>query len=197
MTKHERIQKISLTAILASLVVVVAFIPIKTLGLEITLTIIPIAIGAIIGGPYVGLILGTIFGFVSFFQCLGYSPFGEVLFSINPFLTFLVCVPTRMLAGWLPGLLYKLIAKSGNKTLASAIACFLMPFLNTILFMTMLVICFYQTDYIQELANMLKAANPLTFVILFVGINGLIEMLCGMLISFPVTKALDYVINQK
>ena len=184
MTKHERIQKISLTAILASLVVVVAFIPIKTLGLEITLTIIPIAIGAIIGGPYVGLILGTIFGFVSFFQCLGYSPFGEVLFSINPFLTFLVCVPTRMLAGWLPGLLYKLIAKSGNKTLASAIACFLMPFLNTILFMTMLVICFYQTDYIQELANMLKAANPLTFVILFVGINGLIEMLCGMLISF-------------
>ena len=89
MTKHEKIQKITLTAILAALVVVIAFLPIKTLGLEITLTVIPIAIGAILGGPVVGLILGTVFGIVSFLQCLGYSPFGEVLLSIHPFLTLL------------------------------------------------------------------------------------------------------------
>lgn len=124
MTKHEKIQKITLTAILAALVVVIAFLPIKTLGLEITLTVIPIAIGAILGGPVVGLILGTVFGIVSFLQCLGYSPFGEVLLSIHPFLTFLVCVPTRMLAGWIPGLIYKIICKTGKKTLASGIACF-------------------------------------------------------------------------
>ena len=197
MTKHEKIQKITLTAILAALVVVIAFLPIKTLGLEITLTVIPIAIGAILGGSVVGSILGTVFGIVSFLQCLGYSPFGEVLFSIHPFLTFLVCVPTRMLAGWIPGLIYKIICKTGKKTLASGIACFLVPLLNTLFFMSVLVICFYNTEYIQSIALSLKATNPFTFVVLFVGINGLVEMLCGMFISFPISKTLDYAIYKK
>lgn len=34
MTKHEKIQKITLTAILAALVVVIAFLPIKTFGIR-------------------------------------------------------------------------------------------------------------------------------------------------------------------
>ncbi len=192
MTNKEQIRKITLTAILSTIIVVLAFLPIKTLGLEITLTIIPIAIGGIIGGVTVGTILGLVFGLISFIQCFGYSAFGVVLLDISPLLTFLVCVPTRVLAGVIPALVYKVLTnKSVNKNLASAISCILTPVLNTLFFMSTLVICFYNTDYIQGFVDILGATNPFTFVLFFVGINGLVEILCAVLVSFPVVKALD------
>ena len=110
MKNSQKIQKLTILAILSALIVVLAFIPVR-IFFEITLTIIPIVVGAIVLGPTAGLILGGVFGVVSFLQCLGYSPLGVALLSINPFLTFLVCVPTRMLAGYLPGLLYKVFTK--------------------------------------------------------------------------------------
>ena len=45
-------------------------------------------------------------------QCFGMSPFGAALLGINGFLTFLVCVPTRILMGWLTGLIYKGLRKT-------------------------------------------------------------------------------------
>jgi len=199
MTKHQKIKQMTITAILAALIIILAFLPIKTMALEITLTIIPITIGLIIGGPIVGAILGFIFGMVSFLQCLGYSAFGNVLLSINPFLTFLVCVPTRVLAGWLAGLVYRVLDKHLSKNIISiAVVSILMPLLNTIFFMGTLVICFYKTDYIQGFVEILGAANPLSFIILFTGINGLVEIICGAVISLPVAKALTmYMAKEK
>lgn len=198
MTNHEKIKKITITAILAALIIILAFLPIKTMALEITLTIIPITVGLIIAGPSIGAILGLIFGVVSFLQCLGYSPFGAVLLSINPFLTFLVCVPTRVLAGWLSGLVYRVLNRHVSKNIISiAVVSVLMPLLNTIFFMATLVICFYNTDYIQGFVEILGATNPLSFIILFTGINGLVEMICGAVISLPVAKALTMYIERE
>ena len=197
MTRKEQIFKITLTAVLTALTVVIAFLPIKTLGLEITLTVIPIAIGAIIGGKYVGLFLGTAFGITSFIQCLGYSAFGLMMFQINPFLTFLVCVPTRMLAGFLTGYVHELIVKLNKKEIANIVASVMMPILNTLFFMSVLVICFYNTEYIQGFVTALNAVNPVHFVILFVGINGLVEIIVGILVSFPTVKALQHSLRIK
>ena len=198
MTNHEKIKKITITAILAALIIILAFLPIKTMALEITLTIIPITVGLIIAGPTIGAILGLIFGVVSFLQCLGYSPFGAVLLSINPFLTFLVCVPTRVLAGWLSGLVYRVLNRHVSKNIISiAVVSVLMPLLNTIFFMGTLVICFYNTDYIQGFVEILGATNQLSFIILFTGINGLVEMICGAVISLPVAKALTMYIERE
>ena len=197
MTRKEQIFKITLTAVLTALTVVIAFLPIRTLGLEITLTVIPIAVGAIIGGKYVGLFLGTAFGVTSFLQCLGYSPFGLMMFQINPYLTFLVCVPTRMLAGFLTGYVNELIVKFDKKEIANIVACVMMPILNTLFFMSVLVICFYNTEYIQGFVTALNAVNPVHFVILFVGINGLVEIIVGILVSFPTVKALQHSLRIK
>ncbi len=197
MTRKEQIFKITLTAVLTALTIIISFLPIKTLGLEITLTVIPIAIGAIIGGKYVGLFLGTAFGITSFIQCLGYSAFGLMMFQINPFLTFLVCVPTRMLAGFLTGYVHELIVKLNKKEIANIVACVMMPILNTLFFMSVLVICFYNTEYIQGFVTALNAVNPVHFVILFVGINGLVEIIVGILVSFPTVKALQHSLRIK
>ncbi len=191
MTRNKQIFKITFTAVLTALTVAISFLPIKTLGLEITLTVIPIAIGAIIGGKYIGLFLGTVFGITSFIQCLGYSAFGGILLSINPFYTFLVCVPTRMVAGFVTGFIYELFVKNNKKELGNIVACIIMPILNTLFFMSLLVICFYNTAEIQNFAYLLHTTNPFTFVIAFVGINGLVEILVGILVSYPLVKALE------
>lgn len=197
MTKHEQIKNITITAVLAALIIILAFLPIKTMALEITLTIIPITIGLILCGPKGGAILGLVFGVVSFLQCLGYSQFGLTLLSINPFLTFLVCVPTRILAGLLAGLVYKGLNKVvPNNLISIAVASVLMPLLNTIFFMGTLTVCFYNTDYIQMFVGMIGATNPLNFIILFTGINGLVEIICGIVISIPVAKALTLYLHQ-
>ena len=89
-------------AVLIAIILIMAFTPIgyiRTLGLEITLIVVPVAVGAVTLGPMAGLILGTIFGITSFIQCFGMSAFGVMLLSINPVFTFIVCVPTRMLMG--------------------------------------------------------------------------------------------------
>ena len=197
MNNQQKIRKIVLIAILSALIVVLAFIPIRIGPIEMTLTIIPIAVGAIVGGPVVGLALGGVFGMVSFLQCLGYSPFGTTLFGINPFLTFLLCVPTRILAGFLPALLYKLISKNPKlKIFGEALACLLVPLLNTIFFMSVLVLGFYQSEYIQGFVNYLNAPNPFVFVVLFVGLQGLIELLTGAIVSFPIARSLNVVFDR-
>lgn len=195
MKNSQKIQKLTILAILSALIVVLAFIPVR-IFFEITLTIIPIAVGAIVLGPTAGLILGGVFGVVSFLQCLGYSPLGVALLSINPFLTFIVCVPTRMLAGYLPGLLYKVFTKNEqNKTLFGIICSFLVPLLNTVFFMGTLVLFFYNSSTIQGYVDLLKAANPFHFILLFVGVNGLVEILVGVLVSFPIIKTLEKIRN--
>ena len=83
------------------------------------------------------------------------------------------------------------------RLVSEALACLLVPLLNTLFFMGMLIIGFYQTDYIQGFVSLLKAPNPFVFVILFVGLNGLIELLVGAFVSFPIVKALKVAFHEK
>lgn len=198
LTNRQRIMRLTIVALLAALTVVLSFIPIRVGTVEMTLAIIPLAIGTIIYGPITGLVIGAVFGITSFAQCFGYSPFGATLLSIDPLLTFMMCVPTRMLAGFIPGLIHLALKRYKKLVIFSeALACLLVPLLNTLFFMGTLIIGFYQTEYIQGFVAFLKAPNPFVFVILFVGINGLIELLVGAFVSFPIVKALKIAFREK
>ena len=191
MNNREKIQRITLIGILAALTGVLSFIPVKYF-FEITLTIVPIVVGILVGGKRTGLILGAVFGIVSFLQCFGFSPLGVNLLAINPFLTFIVCVPTRMLMGWLAGFVYELSTKKhGHTRIADIVCSILVPLLNTAFFMFTLVACFYNTELIQGFKDMLGAKNVIHFIILFVGINGLIEMALGVLTGVSMTRVID------
>ena len=181
-------------AMLTAIVLILAFTPlgyIRTGGLEITLIVIPVAVGAVILGPVGGMILGAVFGITSFIQCFGMSPFGAMLLSISPVKTFVTCVVTRTLMGLMTGLIYQGMKKiSRNKSLNTVVANLCCPFMNTLLFMSCIVIFFYQTDYIQGFVSMLGAANPFLFVLGFVGINGLVEALLCFVVGSAITRAL-------
>ena len=190
MTKNvEKTKKLTVTSLLAALVVIVSFLPLKTLGLEISFAMVPVAVGAIVLGPLTGAILGGVFGAVSFLQCFGYSAFGALVLSESFIGAFLMCFPTRVLAGFLTGVIYKAIAKSGDKV-ALILSSIISPLLNTVFFMSALVLIFYNGETIQGFVKTLGAANPFSFVILFVGINGLLEIIAGFIVTYPVSAAL-------
>ena len=169
-------------ALLVAIILLMAFTPIgyiKTAGLEITLIVVPVAVGGV-------------FGITSFIQCFGMSQFGALLLGINPFLTFLVCVPTRILMGWLTGLIYHGLRKTKIPSAASVtIASLCCPLLNTTFFMGTLVTLFAST--MRESFGMGKV---LPFIFAFVGVNGVVEaIVCfvvGTAISMALKKALRY-----
>ncbi len=191
--KMNKTQTITVCSIMVAITFIFAFVPIKTAGLEITLAMIPVTVGAICFGEYVGLLLGGVFGLASFLQCLGFlvpSAFGAAMLEINPLFTFIVCIPTRMLAGYLAGLIFKLFRAKFNHV-SYIIASLLCPLLNTTFFMSAIVLLFYNTEYIQKIVSGLGAANPFVFILLFVGINGLVELIANFLIALPCAKAVS------
>ena len=158
-------------ALMVAIIFVMAFSPLgylRTPGLTITFLTVPVAVGAIILGPTAGAICGGAFGLTSAIMALtGGSAFSAALLQINPFgLLFTLLVP-RILEGWLCGLIFaalKKVSKNGAFVIAS-LSC---PLLNTLLFMSSLVLFFFHTEYIQNIASGLGTSNPLFFVVLFV-----------------------------
>jgi N-acetylglucosamine PTS system EIICBA or EIICB component len=93
--------------------------------------------------------------------------------------------------GFLTGLIFKgLHSIKGVKKFSYYIASLCCPLLNTLLFMSSLVLFFYNTDYVQAFVTALGAKNPLIFVVLFVGVQGLIEAGICFIVASVVSRAL-------
>ena len=199
--KHSKNVKMVELAVLAAIILLLEITGlgmIKTFGLELTIMHVPVIIGAIVIGPTGGAILGATFGLISFWECFGKSAFGVALMSINPFLTFLVCVPTRVLMGWLCGLIFKGMNRVLKKEhIASCIvAATSGALLNTLFFMSTLCLCFYNTELIQGFANALGSTNVFMFVVLFVGIQGLVEAVVCAIAGTVVSKAVRLALHR-
>lgn len=193
--KNQNTLKLVQLGLFTAIILLMAFTPlgyIKTPGLEITLLVVPVTVGAILFGPVGGAILGGVFGITSFVQCFGMSPFGAMLLSINPVGTFIVTIVARVLMGWLTGLAFDGLRKwNPTKGISFALASLAGPLLNTLLFMSTLLLFFYNTEYIQGIAGSLGTTNIFAFVIAFVGINGLIEAAVCFVLGTAISKALD------
>ena len=133
--------------------------------------------------------------FVMAFTPLGY--FRTLGLSIT-FLTLgtaVVCIVPRLLEGWITGLIFKAVRgkmKNGAYLVAS-LAC---PLLNTLFFMSALVLIFYHTDYIQGFVTSLGVSNPFTFVVAFVGVQGLIEAIVCFILAGAISRALSAALHR-
>lgn len=185
-------------ALMVTIIFVMAFTPLgyfRTLGLSITFLTVPVAVGAMILGPTGGAVCGLAFGITSFMQCFGMGAFGTMLFSINPLGTAVVCIIPRILEGWLTGLIFRAVRKKmkNGAYLVASLAC---PFLNTLFFMSTLVAIFYNTDYIQGFVTSLGVSNPFTFVVAFVGVQGLIEAVVCFILAGAISRALSAALHR-
>ncbi len=181
-----------LLGVLTAIELVFLLTPIGTVPigpLSISLGMIPVAIAAIALGPVGGLILGSVFGIMSFLQCFGIgvpSGMGAILAGINPVLAFIQRFVPRALDGFLVGLIYEAVAKF-NKQTACFVTGFCAAFLNTVLFMGSLVLLFGNTEYVQGL---MAGRNVIAFIIGFVGINAVVEMIASTIVVGLVGVAL-------
>lgn len=159
---------------------------------------VPIAVGAMLMDPLAATILGGMFGMMSLLDAIrGVSVMTATFFSISPVHTVILCLGTRMLMGFLTGIIFKAVKKI-DKT---RIVCYylgglLAPMLNTIFFMGYIVLAFYQTDYIQNLVVSKGAQNAFMFVVLLVGVQGTIEWATGLLVSGTVGKSVSVALKQ-
>ena len=182
-----------LLAMLSGILLVMAFTPLGYLNigpLAISLNMIPVAIGAVALGPGGGAFLGAVFGITSCLQCVGIggtSTMGVILFEISPLLTILQRFVTRVLVGCLTGVVYRGLHKL-HFSYASYAAGFCAALFNTVFFMAALVLLFGNTPYLQDL---IAGRNILVFILTFVGINALVELLASTVIVGVVCKALE------
>jgi uncharacterized membrane protein len=75
---------------------------------------------------------------------------------------------------------FKITKKLSNNGVGGAVAGFMTAFSNTLLFMTTLVLLFGRTDYMEKL---MKGKNVIWFIITFVGVNALVEMLVATVVT--------------
>ncbi|MBO4216409.1 MAG: ECF transporter S component [Clostridia bacterium] len=191
---REKTYKIVLYGLLFAMILILGITPLASIHvgtIEITLVMIPVAVGAIVMGPWAGAILGGFFGLTSFMQCIGIgvtSAFGATLLSISPAYTMILCFVPRILMGFLVGLIYQLMSKAIKKNVINcAAASLLSALLNTVFFMTLLMLLFGKTEFIMGFRGEMKL---LPFIVAFVGLNGLVEMIVATVIGTAVSAAL-------
>ena len=158
--------------------------------LAITLNMGPVAIGAVALGPSAGAALGLVFGITSALQCVGIggtSAMGVILFGIDPVLAVLQRLIPRILAGWIAGWFGRLIRR-WKPGLSGYMTGFVAALLNTLLFMTALVLMFSSTEYLQGL---MAGKDAISFIIGYVGVNALVEAFATTAIVGAICRALE------
>ena len=166
--------------------------------LNMTLTMVPIAIGAMLLGPLAGAVLGMFYGFTSLYDAVsGASVMTGIFFQISPANTVILCVGMRVLVGVATGWLFKLFRKADRTStwcyFAGGLAA---PLLNTILFMGYIILVFYRTDFVQQRVEALGASGPLMFVVLSVGVQGLVEAATGCVVGGGVAKGVAHALKR-
>lgn len=176
------------TALLIAITLIMGLTPLGTIRtpfLSVSLVTVPVAIAGMMVGPTCSLICGTVFGITSFINALtGTSGLLSTLFTINPFGVFVTAVIARMLMGVLCGLIFKGLHRiHGLRTASYYIGAVSAPILNTVFFMSSLILFFYHTDYIQGMVKQFGVTNPFAFVLALVGVQGLIEAVACLAIA--------------
>lgn len=195
MKVKNNIYVLTLSGLILALMLIFGFTPlgnIKMLGFSITLIGIPVAIIACAFGPYFGAIAGFIWGTISLIQSFtGMDSIATLLLSsdIQPAIKFgglISLCYSRIIVGFLTGLIYdaiKIIDKKGIA--ASFISSMALSILNTVLFMSIFTLFFYQSDVIQNLclSNNLDPNNAFLFICGFVGVNFFVEVASTLLVG--------------
>ena len=182
----QKTQNLAFLALLTALVAVLSYFGgfIKVGGLaSISLTLIPVVLGAAIQGPLAGAWLGAVSGIVFFFTADAVFWFG--LSVPGTVLTVLV---KGAMAGYLAGLSYKLLSKV-NRYLAVIVSAIVAPVVNTGIFIGGCFLFFLNTVTAGAAAEGMSVAAYL--IVFFVGLNFVFELLANIILSPALYRILN------
>lgn len=198
-TQKQKTLELVQLAMLAALVVVLqllsALIPPIGGMVSITLTLIPVVIGAILFDKKGGAILGFVFGLIVMINCItGLDPGGNILWTTNPAITALLCLIKGTLAGLVPATVYSAIVgkkavSDKKKLLTTMLSAMLAPIVNTSTFVIGMLLFFKDTLTIW--AN----GKPIMLYILLglAGINFLIEFIINLILTPAIIRIVDVI----
>lgn len=174
-----------LAAIIIVLQVVTTYFPTKPFA--ITLALIPIIIGAAVFGEKAGALLGGVFSIVVIAMCVfGVDVGGAMVWNASPILCILVCMLKGVAAGYVSGLVYRLLSKK-NDIVGTVAAAIVAPIVNTGIFILGLVICF------RPLLFAWAGESDVLYYVIFglTGINFLVELVVNVVLSPIIVKILQ------
>ena len=177
-----------LTALVVVLQLVASFVLVGTFPL--TLTLVPVVIGAALYGPKAGAWLGGVFGVVVLIMCIvGVDKGGVILWNVNPILTAVLCILKGALAGLCAGAIYKAIARKNSfgGVIGAAIVS---PVVNTGTFIIGLTVFFNPT--LVEWAGAAGKDVINYILIALVGVNFVIELVLNLVLSSVIERLIRY-----
>lgn len=170
--------KLATAGILTAIVIVFQFIgaSIKFGTFSISLVLIPIVIGAALGGKWVSTWLGFVFGMVVLL-----SGDAAAFLVIDPMGTVITVILKGTLAGFIGGIAFEMLKKV-NIYFAVIVSAILVPVTNTGIFLLGCKLFFFET--ITEWGIGLGFNSPVAYMIFgLVGINFILELVVNILLS--------------
>ena len=150
---------------------------------NVSLVLIPIALGAMLLGPAAGAFLGFVFGLVVYVTggVMHMDFFTGFLFDNNPIVTAGICLVKSTLAGFLAGWVYRLLSQK-NGILAVFVAAAIVPLVNTAVF------CLGCLVILDTIKGVMSAAGIGGTAVHFIfigcaGLNFLFELAVNMIFS--------------
>ncbi len=188
MTKNTKpsTARLALLALLTALVSILAYFGgfIKIGGLaSISLTLIPVVLGAALCGPAAGAWLGAIAGIVFFA-----TPDAAFWFGMSVGGTVVTVLVKGALSGLLAGLTYRALEKT-NRYLAVILAAIVCPVVNTGIFILGCFIFF--KDVVTAGAAGEGMSVGMYILIFYVGLNFVFELLSNIILSPTVVKLIS------
>lgn len=182
-------------ALVVVLQVVSAVMP-KLGPVSITLTLVPVVVGAILFGTSGGAVLGFAFGLIVLINCItGLDPGGSILWNANPFFCALICFVKGIAAGVAPALIYRLVrgkkdsVGNGRKYVSALASALIAPTVNTGLFVLGMFLLFKDTLYAWA-----GGTDVATYVIVgLAGVNFLVELAINVVLSPAIVRIVDVV----
>ena len=185
-TRKAQTERLVLVALFTALVAILAYFGgfIKIGGLaSISLTLIPVVLGAAMCGPFVGAWLGAVSGAVFFLTADAAFWFG---LSIPG--TIITVMVKGTLAGLFAGLTYTALEKL-NRYLAVLVSAVVAPVVNTGIFLLGSPIFFMDTVSAGALAESMTVGGYL--IIFFVGLNFVFELLVNVILSPAILRIIN------
>lgn len=176
-----------LGAVLTALVIILQFVSmnLRFSTFSITLTLVPIVIGAATCGVGMGAWLGLVFGAIVLLTGDA-APF----LAVNPIGTVVTVLLKGVACGFVTGLVYRILEKH-NRYIAVAVSAVICPAVNTGVFLLGCLVFFMEAVSSWAAAAGLGGNVVQYMIVVLVGINFLIELGTNIVLSPVILRLLN------
>ncbi len=195
-SRNQKLTKLVSTAILAALTVVLSFVVLPLGVFNITFSLVPIMVGAILFGMGAGAFLGGVFGVTVAIQVVTgmAGVLSTEMFLLHPAVTLLLCILKGVAAGFASGAVFELL--KSKKTIGVALASVACPIVNTGIFVAGLFVFYY--PLMEQFAQANAFAGAVAFIFIgVVGLNFIVEFAINVLLVPIVLRVIKIVMPEK